>query len=132
VFDHSRPRGPNPEAAQFGQLLPAWLAERFADPVECALDPGCEVEQCEEGVDGHPRVREVNAVVGESKLYLCDRHMAEALDAGWIKPEVCVRCGRGAGLNMGHLLVASAKIIVWFRVCDRCRPGAERELGVPA
>jgi hypothetical protein len=132
VFDHSLPYGPNPEAARFGQLLPAWLAEPFADAVECALDPDCAAEQCEEDRGGHPRVREVNAVIGESKFYLCDRHMAEALDAGRIRPEVCVRCGRGAGLNMGHLLVASTKIIVWFRVCDRCRPGAERELGVPA
>jgi hypothetical protein len=132
VFDSTLPREPDGGAGQYGRSLPDWLAPHFADSVACALDPDCDAQQCEEGVDGHPRVREVNAVIGEDKHYLCDRHMAEALGTGRIRPEVCVRCGRDEGVNMGHLLVASAKIIVWFRVCDRCRPGAERELGVPA
>ena len=132
MFESTVPNESIVSVARFGQLLPAWLAEHFADAVECALDPDCAAEQCEEGQGGHPRVREVNAVVGESKFYLCDRHMAEALDTGRIRPEACVRCGRSEGVNMGHLLVASAKVIVWFRVCDRCRPGAERELGVTA
>jgi hypothetical protein len=132
VFDHSLPRGPNPEASQFGRQLPTWLAEHLADALECALDPGCEAEQCEEGQGDHPRVREVNAVVGGSKFYLCDRHMAEALDTGRIRPEVCVRCGRSEGVNMGHLLALGAAFTIWFRVCDRCRPAAGRELGVSA
>jgi hypothetical protein len=100
--------------------------------LRCALDPDCEATQCEEGVDGHPRVREVNAVLGEDKHYLCATHMREALDRGLIEPEVCVRCGRNDGVNMGHLVVLGAPITIWFRVCDRCWPGVERELGVTA
>jgi hypothetical protein len=134
VFDHSLPCGPNPEVAQFGQLLPAWLAEHLADSVACALDPDCEAQQCEEGVAGHPRVREVNAVLGEDKHYLCATHMAQALNRGLIQPEVCVRCGRdeGVSMGMGHLVVLGAPITIWFRVCGSCRPTVDRELGVPA
>jgi hypothetical protein len=110
--------------------VPAWLLDQLDDMLRCALDPGCEAVQCEEGIDGHPRVREVNAVVGPDKFYLCDRHMAEALDTGRIRPGVCVRCWRNEGVNMGHLLTASSRMIVWFRVCDNCQPAVSRELGV--
>jgi hypothetical protein len=130
MFDPSLLREPEPEAARCGRPLPAWLAAHFLESIECALDPGCAAEQCEEGIDGHPRVREVNAVLGADKFYLCDQHMAEALDTGRIRPGVCVRCGRSEGVNMGHLLTASPRMIVWFRVCDRCRPAVRDELGV--
>jgi hypothetical protein len=83
--------------------LPAWLVERFIESLACALNPDCEAQQCEEGVAGHPRVREVNAVLGEDKHYLCPVHMREALDRGLIQPEVCVKCGRDEGVSMGHL-----------------------------
>jgi hypothetical protein len=111
-------------------MTPAWLLDQLDDMLRCALDPNCEAEQCEQGVDGHPRVREVNAVIGPDKFYLCDRHMAEALGTGRIRPGVCVRCGRSEGVNMAHLLLARPEIVVWFRVCDRCRPAVRDELGV--
>jgi hypothetical protein len=81
--------------------LPTWLAGGVAEALECAFDPGCEAEQCEEGVDGHPRVHEVSVVLGEDKHYLCAKHMAQALERGLIQPEVCVRCGRDEGVSMG-------------------------------
>jgi hypothetical protein len=132
VFDPSLPREPASEAARFGRQLPSWLAERFAEALECALDPDCEAQQCEEGVDGHPRVREVSVVLGEDKHYLCAVHLAQALERGLIQPGACVRCGRAEGVNMGHLLALGAAFTIWFRVCDRCRPTVSEELGVPA
>jgi hypothetical protein len=130
VFGSTVPNESIVSVAQFGRRLPAWLAERFAEALACALDPDCDAEQCEKGVDGHPRVREVNAVLGDEKRYLCARHMAEALGRGLIQPSTCVRCGRAEGVNMGHLLALGAAFTIWFRVCDRCRPAASRELGV--
>jgi hypothetical protein len=123
---------PNESIVSVARLasLPAWLAGGVAEALECAFDPGCEAQQCEQGVDSHPRVRDVNVVLGADKWYLCAVHMREALDRGLIQPEVCVRCGRVEGVTMGHLLVLGAPVTIWFRVCDGCRPGVERELGV--
>jgi hypothetical protein len=131
VFDN---RVSNEAGASVARLafLPPWLAGGVAEALECAFDPGCAAEQCEEGIGGHPRVRDVNAVVGADKWYLCAVHMAEALNEGRIRPGVCLRCGNAEGVALGHLRLLGSPVTIWFRVCDRCRPAVDRELGVPA
>jgi hypothetical protein len=86
------------------------------DVIACALDPDCPARQCREGEDGHPPIREINAVLGPDKSYLCYRHVREALDRGL----------------MGSSRAAGTPITVWFRVCGSCRPQVDREVGVAA
>jgi hypothetical protein len=113
-------------------VAPSWLLTHLGDAFDCALDPDCPARQCEEGKDGHPPVREVNAVLGPDRAYLCPMHMRQALDTGLIQPCLCLRCGQAPGVSMGSSHAAGTPITVWYRVCHSCRPQVDRELGVAA
>jgi hypothetical protein len=119
---------PGTEAGPAGRA-PSWLVRAVDDLVGCALDPDCPARECREGEDGHAPLREVHAVLGPDKAYLCSRHMREALDRGLIEPCPCVRCGRAPGTHIGSSRAAGTVITVWHRVCAACRPQVDRELG---
>jgi hypothetical protein len=114
------------------RAAPRWLLGHLDDVIGCALDPTCPARECREGEDGHPPVREVNAVLGPDKAYLCPEHMRQALDGGLIEPCPCLRCGRATGTHMGSSRTVGASITVWYRVCTSCRPQVDRELEVAA